>query len=289
MYYIYWIKRKEMNNPLNEGYIGYSKNPKTRFNDHKRVNTNSIVSNNLKKYDDIEIEILYAFENSCDALSKEHELRPRKYIGWNISCGGQCPPPISENVSARKKISNSIKRLGIVPYSTKTHSKETLAKSAATRLKNDSRAYHDPNSLESKFVKFGIGESIPDGWVAGRKPKKVRLRTEKLENWSANSMVWNVYKNGSLEEEVYNLKSWCRLRKLPYLLTMRGDRVLRETIRTDIKKSKNNTIIENGVETNISTKLYAERIGRHISVIYSAIIDGFYETKLYDSYKVERK
>lgn len=112
MYFIYWIKRKNYTDPELEGYIGFSENPNRRLLEHSNSkNKKSRIYNCIQRYaGDIEMQILYEYESKEDALLKEKELRPKKYIGWNIAVGGQCPPDIKDDKEIAEKISITIKR-----------------------------------------------------------------------------------------------------------------------------------------------------------------------------------
>ena len=76
---------------LDEGYVGISKRPEARFNQHKNSDQNIHLKRAIAKYDDIELVILV---KSTKQYIRELELslRPDENIGWNRQRGGMLPP-----------------------------------------------------------------------------------------------------------------------------------------------------------------------------------------------------
>ena len=284
LYYIYWIKKKEHNNIFSEGYVGISNSPERRLLEHS-INK-SMVGNNIRKYrDDIEIVVLYQFNNKEDALSKEKELRPRKKIGWNIAVGGQTPPEIKNNTEIHKKISNTLKKQGANPYSEKTHSKETIEKSKETRLRKRYRWYYNEITLETK--QFATSEEeIPTGWKIGKKPKINYSPKIRGTDYKCNTKLWDIFKNGEYIMTVENLKEWCYSFGIKYIASSRRKKAkkLSDNKKVTIIVSENNTIIENGIDTKLTKSEYAKKIDKARSYITSATKKGFYEEKTYDWY-----
>lgn len=77
MNYVYWIYNTDCKD-LNDGYVGVTKDPQTRFKCHLRKNR--VPSNS-------EFKIL--FEGSReDCFNLEKQLRPSPGLGWNRAIGG---------------------------------------------------------------------------------------------------------------------------------------------------------------------------------------------------------
>ena len=284
MYYIYWIKTKDQTNILSEGYVGFSSNPERRLLEHKVSNT--VVGNAIRKYEnDIELVVLYEFNNEIEALKKEKELRPKKRIGWNIAIGGQVPPPIKDNTSAKEKISKTIKEMGVIPYCEKTHSKETIEKSTKTRLDKKYRWYYNVITLETKIYATAE-EIIPNGWEPGKKPKIKNTKKIRNVDYTCNAKSWIVYKNGNYFAKVNNLKEWCESNEIDYIAQSRT-KAVRKVNRVEkykIEISNKNTIIENDIDTKLTKSEYALKINRSRSFISVVVKRGFYENKIYDIY-----
>jgi predicted GIY-YIG superfamily endonuclease len=223
MHYIYWIKRKNHTDMLAEGYIGYSNNPHNRFESHKVSKT--VVGNNIRKYaNDVELVILEKYNKIEEALHREKELRPKKRIGWNVAIGGQIPPNNKDNEDVKKKISNSIKNLGVIPYCEKTHSKESIEKAKETRKKANRRMYHDPITGEYEFIAVGLGEKIPDGWKPGRIKKETPQKRIRGVDYVCNQKTFIVEDPTGNIFNVTNLKKWCMEHNIAYLASCKDKR-----------------------------------------------------------------
>ena len=89
--YVYHIHTDGMG--LDQGYVGISVDPKSRWAEHRRRNENPVLSRAIKKYgDSIKYGILSANDTLEDALWQEFTLRPFERMGWNIAKGGGLPP-----------------------------------------------------------------------------------------------------------------------------------------------------------------------------------------------------
>lgn len=283
MHYIYWIKKKDHVDLSSEGYIGYSTDPEYRLKtSHRSMNSNTRVSRSIRKYEeDIELIVLYEFETRQEALQKEKELRPKERIGWNVAVGGGSPPP-EKTPSTRKKISDTLKAQGASPYSEKTHSPEARSKSKSTRERLKFRTYHNPDTLESKVLSSTC-DVIPEGWVLGRKPKKVRK--ERGVDYLCNAKTWCVYKNDEHIVDITNLKSWCTKNNIPYLAHSRGQsKILNRIEIILLEKSVAKTVIENGIDTMLNQKDYALKIGKSEGAVSGAIGNGYRRNRIYDNY-----
>lgn len=100
-YTVYWIHLKSHFDEKLEGYIGISKSYNkrggrrwTHFNNLKHgTHKNPILQNAYNYYGIKQFEISIILEGSFNiCISKEIELRPKEYIGWNVFPGGGYPP-----------------------------------------------------------------------------------------------------------------------------------------------------------------------------------------------------
>jgi predicted GIY-YIG superfamily endonuclease len=284
MYYIYWIKTKDQTNILSEGYVGFSNNPERRLLEHKVSDT--VVGNAIRKYEnDIDLVVLYEFNNEIEALKKEKELRPRKRMGWNIAVGGQVPPPIKDDVTTKEKISKTIKEMGVVPYCEKTHSKEAIEKSRRAKLEKRYRWFYNPNTLDTKLFSTSK-ENVPNGWEPGKKPQKLVNKKIRDVDYKCNVKKWKVYKNGNCLLITENLKEWCNDNDIPYIAASRTKSVrkLECFVTYEIGVSVKNTIIENGIDTALTKSDYAKKINRSRSFVSSIVKAGVYQNKIYSIY-----
>jgi hypothetical protein len=95
---IYWIRLPEHTDIATQGYVGVSKNPKSRWSQHlnaiqKKLHHNQHLTSAVSKYgwDNLVKEtILQGDEEYCYTI--ENQYRPAKNIGWNIAAGGGRPP-----------------------------------------------------------------------------------------------------------------------------------------------------------------------------------------------------
>jgi predicted GIY-YIG superfamily endonuclease len=285
-YNIYWIRHEKHKDPLKEGYIGFSSNVYNRFKDHVLGKTSPIVNNAINKHkDQIVFDILYSFENKEEALQKEKELRPHKYIGWNIAIGGNAPPEIKNNIDVKRKISKSIIAKGIIPYCENTHSKESLAKSSKTKKENGWKWYHNTETLESKLIPINK-TNPPIDWVAGRVPSKINRQKTRGIDFHCNAMTVDIYLNDVLlEEKVTNFKMWCKNNNLPYFAASKTNsyRILKNNKKI-ILKVYNGLVYENEINTKMKQKQYAQYINKSQSYVSNAIKKGFYIKNEYDVY-----
>ena len=101
---------------LDSGYIGITKNPELRWQQHgwKRKNTNSHLRFAIKKYGElIKYSILATNLDKEAAELLEEMLRPRPNMGWNIVAGGGIPPnPTGKPRSKQYRQNISIAKMG---------------------------------------------------------------------------------------------------------------------------------------------------------------------------------
>ena len=83
--YVYHLYTDGMS--IEEGYVGVSKDPRRRLNDHKRKALGPMYEK-FKKHTDIKMKMIYSSSDRYDCYLKEKELRPKANIGWNIAAGG---------------------------------------------------------------------------------------------------------------------------------------------------------------------------------------------------------
>lgn len=203
-----------MVDPYSEGYIGVTNlTIHERFDQHsKNVYKKSIVKKAIDKYNDVEIIKLHeASEAEC--LLLESIYRPHDLIGWNIAPGGGIPPRAS--VETAKKISETLKRQGISPYSEKTHSAEAIEK--RRQQMKGRRWYYNPITGDTKLL-----VNCPEGWKEGRKFKNINKPSVRGVDYICNVSSWRIISPNGIEYNVYNLKEWCRQMSFPYLGPHRG-------------------------------------------------------------------
>ena len=110
--FVYWIHLPDHTDMYSQGYVGVSKNPTRRLQEHKNSTDNKHLSRALKKYADAAIQtILFSGDSESCYLYEEH-LRPTPNIGWNINKGGINPPSRlgwTPTAKTLQKRSNSLK------------------------------------------------------------------------------------------------------------------------------------------------------------------------------------
>jgi len=290
-YTLYWIHHNKQTDCATEGYIGITRDIRSRFATHLSGKTSIYLKRALEKYnDEISFDVLQEFDTEEQARKAEEQLRPKPRIGWNIAPGGGYPPNIKDHPEAIEKIKNTIKSLGMTPYSEKTHSKEALEKAKATKKSQGWKWYHNPETLEYRIIPTEQ-EPIPEGWVSGRKPKPVIKKKVRGRDYYCNVMCVNVYKNGELiAEDVKNFKQWCGQNNLPYFAGSRTDsvQILKQVEKISLEK-QNGLVVENGVCTQMNQKDYSRKINRSEGYVSSALKRGYYEIKHYDVYSFVKR
>lgn len=108
-YSVYWIHHPCLSNKFTDGYIGITKNIKSRWAGHKHEKNNCVrLRNAINKYGDILVwEILHTNIDMELAELIEYMLRPVPAIGWNLRSGGSIPKwsreSIEKSANSRKK------------------------------------------------------------------------------------------------------------------------------------------------------------------------------------------
>jgi hypothetical protein len=78
---------------FSQGYVGVSKNTKTRWFRHSRYSGNQHLKAAIKKYGwDSLIKEVVVIGKETYCYDLEAKIRPTKQIGWNIAEGGAKPP-----------------------------------------------------------------------------------------------------------------------------------------------------------------------------------------------------
>ena len=99
---VYWIRAQHHTDLTSDGYVGVSKNAKTRwlyghkYAHRKGCHDNPYLANAISKYgweNLVKEVVLIAEEQYCYDI--ENKLRPTNKIGWNLAVGG-CKPPVSK-------------------------------------------------------------------------------------------------------------------------------------------------------------------------------------------------
>lgn len=290
-YTLYWIHHNKQTDCATEGYVGITKDAKSRFATHLSGKTSIYLRRALKKYnDEISFDVLQEFDTEEQARKAEEQLRPKPRIGWNIAPGGGYPPSINDYPEAIEKIRNRIKSLGMTPYSEKTHSKESLEKAKATKKTHGWKWYHNPETLEYRIIPTKQ-EAVPEGWVPGRKPKPVIKKKVRGKDYYCNTMCVDVYKNDELiVKNVENFKLWCNQNNLPYFAGSRTNsiRLLKRIEKISLEK-QDGLVVENGVCTQMNQKEYSQKINRSEGYVSSALKRGYYEIKHYDVYSFVKR
>ncbi len=191
--------------------------------------------------------------------------------------------PVSVNPISKAKISATLKRKfasgELTPDNvSKFHTPEATAKRAATKKRNACVAYHNPITGHAVWVKTGLGETPPPGYVYGRK-KKAPKRV--IVNVNAHTFSWQVFKNGELIWEGDNLTRWdvengdIGLRFKPS-----GISVNKKYKTTTIGLSPTNTVMIDGVDTGLKQFQYAAQSNKSGSWVCGAIKGGSFRTEL---------
>ena len=88
---VYWIHRPCHTDMTTQGYIGITKDPTRRWQEHKlsaKTNGKTTVYKAMKKYADVQFDVILIGDRAyCEEI--EIKLRPQHKIGWNIAIGGE--------------------------------------------------------------------------------------------------------------------------------------------------------------------------------------------------------
>jgi predicted GIY-YIG superfamily endonuclease len=127
--YVYHIHTKGMG--LDQGYIGISVDPKSRWSTHRRSNESPVLANAIRKYgSDLIYSILSAHDTVEEALWQEFTLRPFKNIGWNLAKGGGIPPNTggwNKGIKTSKEVRTKQSKSRLGKYAGENHPRAKLA------------------------------------------------------------------------------------------------------------------------------------------------------------------
>lgn len=93
-YVVYWVYKPDHTDMVKEGYIGVTSDFKRRMWDHhvKSKTVDNVFQRAIRKYGWGNLDKRVIFEGTKEECqSKERELRPTEYIGWNVCVGGFIP------------------------------------------------------------------------------------------------------------------------------------------------------------------------------------------------------
>lgn len=205
---VYWIRSPEHTDINTEGYVGVTtRTIYQRLEEHKFNAPNKKLTNALKKYTDVVIELVYEdTEENC--YIKENELRPQINIGWNVAIGGEVC-----NVTGRTKTEEEInawRNTMLEIYGTlNTNTPERIEKAKQTREINGTKfnaVSYDAKekSKNTRNKKYGSFHSIEkelktkktheiNGTKPGPKKGSKQNITEeqkkqRIETWRKNMM-----------------------------------------------------------------------------------------------------
>lgn len=153
MYYLYWIHDTQFTDPLTEGYIGISNQPKARFKAHT-TNTASVGSSKVREHVDInginsvKHSILSQHTDLESARKVEKAYRPKPNIGWNIAVGGGVTPDCTGRI-LDEETKAKIRKKNIKTKATRTYT---------NKYKGTTGRYTD--AQRKHIGSFHIGQTI---------------------------------------------------------------------------------------------------------------------------------
>lgn len=182
--FVYWIHLKH-HKIKTDGYVGITNNPSRRWKEHQNLNkVSSVVCSAINKYkNEIVYEII--FEGSQEACQHiEEYFRPLPEIGWNLVIGG-----------------------GLPPRNTKPKSKETIAKTLATRKANGNLTMSEATKDLIRQKRLGKKASEESKQKQKQKWNERKSNPNFIHNQSKISDVYHRI-NGLVASDVI-LKHWC--------------------------------------------------------------------------------
>lgn len=218
---IYWIRTKNHSDILSEGYIGVSKDVKTRweyghFWSYKNNrHDNPKLSNAIKKHgwDNLVKEVIViGDEKYCYEI--EQKLRPTEEIGWNLAIGGRKPPPSKPRgdgyVSPLKGIHRDTPwMIGRVPASKgKKASAETRAKLSLVHKGKKHSPEHLEKRMQSRRITRIARGQIKPFIVNGIEYEDVKIASNVLKIPQA-TLQWWAYGKGKPSKK-YSYITECR-------------------------------------------------------------------------------
>ena len=266
LYEIHFLDRKELGlNPWkysgsswsdNENYMGSSCHPDYKKHLKESNNIKKVIIQNFSKN-----EITKSQLRELEAQWQKRENHKNDESYYNLT-DSQIHPLITNK--SKKKISETLKKLNIIPYKKDlTHSAEAINKRKLSMKKLGYRAFYNPETLEFKMFAIGKGESPPEGWLSGRKPKNTKVKQEKIRG-----QRWEVYKNDIKIWEGQNLKKYCDENNLTYLRfnpNCYNTKELKESLTLTL--SSENTVICNGIDSGLSQTRFCDKYKYSKSVV----------------------
>lgn len=170
---VYWVHHPDHSDMLTQGYIGVSKNVKTRFSSHKNSPSNEHLKRAIKKYGwDTLVKKVLLIADEAYCLMIEAKLRAADQIGWNVVAGGGMPPnalgkvfgPMSEETKA--KVSASKKGHRHTPEVEALVTQNLIVHGANTRFQKGHPSWRKgkpilPHVLEA-LKKANVGRKFTD-------------------------------------------------------------------------------------------------------------------------------
>ncbi len=162
MTFLYWIRAPHHTDIHTEGYVGITDNPQLRLRNHSKRPSNPHLANALKKYDVVS-ELVLEGPREYIALC-EFDLRPSAGIGWNVAVGGDEPPSQSGKLRSEETKCKMRK-----PKPEGFGEGERNSMYGKVGCSKGTKWYYDP---VTKYSKFYMPGSQPEGWLPGRYSRK---------------------------------------------------------------------------------------------------------------------
>lgn len=156
-YVVYWIRYDHHTDPMTEGYIGISGNPKRRELTHK-YGKNLQVPRAMEN--GASMQILHEQLSRDEALHIEAVYRPQELIGWNLVAGGGAPPSCvgrlcSEQTRQKKSASTKGK-----PRPITSEHKNAIASAQAKKVKRAEQAQRwlitKPDETQEEIINLAL-------------------------------------------------------------------------------------------------------------------------------------
>lgn len=205
MHYLYWIHRKEHDDPLSQGYIGISNNPERRLKEHsssKFTKVGKIINNSRC----VELTVIKESTTLSEILNLELSYRPEPEIGWNQAQGGGLPP---SNLGL-KRPAQSLLMTGDKNPAKRESTRKKISQKLKGRVsptKGSSRPEHSiimSSKVGESYPKFKGWYVVPHGRFASYK-EAVELSPQKISIGSLYN--WCVKRNDKEMTRLSYLKS----------------------------------------------------------------------------------
>ncbi len=160
-YCVYWIHTDSHKDPFCEGYVGITRNFKTRMKAHRKNKKKSPIVDAIstKGWKELNKEILHKGLTEEEALYKEASYRPSLNIGWNLQKGGEIGVSPEWYEEEENRLMHSEKTsLGTLKGIRENDTTEERSKRAKKSRKINAASYRD-NNRGSKNPKARLNES----------------------------------------------------------------------------------------------------------------------------------